>query len=360
MGIRHHMKILDDYKGTALLSVDSGEDLNYAADLIRQGELVGIPTETVYGLAANALDAKAVKKIFEAKGRPSDNPLIVHIAEMSDLEKLVHDVPDVAYKLAENFWCGPLTMILPKNDCIPYETSGGLETVGIRMPAAEFTRNLIKKSGCPLAAPSANISGYPSPTKAIHVCRDLAGKIKAVADGGICTVGLESTVISFENDGKIIRILRPGYITPEKLSEFAEVITDKAVVEGLSEGEHAASPGMKYKHYSPKADIIMVEGSSESFEKYIEQFDKSIDIYGNDCDSIYIVAFDGEAENYNGNIIYYGATEEMRARNLFSVLRELDDLSAKKVYIHSPEKEGVGLAVYNRLIRAAGFEVVRL
>ncbi len=346
------MKILNEYGKIALLSTESEEDLDYAAKLIKSGELVGIPTETVYGLAADALNPKAVKKIYEAKGRPSDNPLIVHIAEMSDLDKLVHNVPETAYKLAEKFWCGPLTMVLPKNECIPYETSGGLETVGIRMPAAEFTRNLIKKSGCYLAAPSANISGYPSPTEAIHVCRDLSGRIKAVADGGSCKVGVESTVISFENDGKTIRILRPGYITPEMLSEFAEVITDKAVTEGLTEGQKASSPGMKYKHYSPKADIIMVEGSKEAFENYVYNLENE--------DGLYVVAFDDEATEYGGNILHYGATEEMRARNLFAVLRELDDIGAKKVYIHSPQKKGVGLAVYNRLIRAAGFEVVRL
>jgi L-threonylcarbamoyladenylate synthase len=343
---------LKEYKNIALLSDKSEEDLEYAAKLIRNGELVGIPTETVYGLGANALDKEAVKKIFNAKGRPCDNPLIVHICSTDMLSELVEKVPETAKKLMEKFWPGPLTIIMPKSDLIPYETSGGLETVGIRMPASEFTRNLIKKSGVPIAAPSANVSGYPSPTEALHVCRDMQGKIKAVVDGGKCSVGLESTVIAFDSED-VIRILRPGYITDKDLAPFAkEVIIDKAIINGLDKDEKAASPGMKYKHYSPKADVVLVEGNSAEFEEFSKTLKPS--------DGLYVAAFDGELENSSLNVVNYGKDTAQQAQNLFALLRKLDEIKAEKVYVHAPDKVGIGLAIYNRLIRAAGFEVIRL
>lgn len=346
------MKILDNYKGIALLSDNSESDLEYAAELIRQGELVGIPTETVYGLGADALNEEAVKKIFAAKGRPADNPLIVHIADTEQMELYAHDILPAAYRLAHDFWPGPLTMILPKRDIIPFAASGGLDTVGIRMPQSEFTRKLIRKSGRPVAAPSANISGYPSPTTAMHVCHDMQGKIKAVVDGGECRVGLESTVIAFEKNNTI-RILRPGFITPNDLSPYAEkIITDKAILNGLSKDEKASSPGMKYKHYSPAANIILIEAAKADFEKYVYDLipDKGT----------YVAALGGEAKNCPCSVIHYGNTPQECAKNLFAVLRKLDELDAKQVYVHSPGKEGIGLAVYNRLIRAAGFEVICL
>ena len=344
------MKFLKEYN-INLLSDSDDNDLEYASSLIKSGELVGIPTETVYGLGANALDAGASKKIFEAKGRPSDNPLIVHISNIGMLPKLAHNIPDLAYTLAKEFWPGPLTLILPKNDIVPFETSGGLDTVGIRMPKSVFTRKLIDKSKCPIAAPSANISGYPSPTTALHVCKDLAGKIKAVVDGGECSVGVESTVISFD-DADTVRILRPGYITPEMLSKFCNVVIDKAITEGLKNGETAKSPGMKYKHYAPKANVIMIDAGTKEFCDYIKTIPYE--------DGVYILTFNGEESFSNAKCIPYGKDSSEMARNLFAYLRKLDDVKAKKVYVHAPKKEGVGLAVYNRLIRAAGFEVVCL
>ena len=340
------MELLAEYGDMLLLSES---DLMMAAELIRKGEVIGIPTETVYGLGADALSETAVRKIFEAKGRPADNPLIVHISRLSMLDELCDDIPETAYSLAEAFWPGPLTMVLKKKPCIPDVTSGGLDTVGIRMPASEFTRRLIDEASTPIAAPSANISGYPSPTTARHVCRDMQGRIRAVVDGGECRVGVESTVIAFDNE-ETVRILRPGFITAEDLAPYvSKVIIDPAITEGVKDDETVRSPGMKYKHYSPKADIIMVTG--REFTKFARQLDRD--------DKTFIVAFDGECEGLS-NVIRYGSNDKERARNIFSVLRMLDDIGAAKVYVHSPEKEGIGLAVYNRLIRAAGFEVISL
>ncbi len=228
---------------TKLLS-DHAEDLLEAAELLRNGAVVGMPTETVYGLAADARNPEAVRQIFAAKGRPADNPLIVHIAEMRALEQVAATVPPLAEKLAERFWPGPLTMILPKRKEIPEITSGGLDTVGIRMPSHPVARALIQLSGVPIAAPSANISGYPSPTTAQHVMRDMQGKIAAVVDGGACSVGVESTVIALEPNGTV-RILRPGFVTKEMLEEVApEVTLDPAILHQLQEGQTLRSPGM--------------------------------------------------------------------------------------------------------------------
>ena len=249
---------------TKLLS-DHAADLLEAAALLQQGKVVGIPTETVYGLAADARNPEAVRQIFAAKGRPADNPLIVHIAEMQALEQVAAVVPPLAVKLAERFWPGPLTMILPKRSDIPEITSGGLDTVGIRMPSHPVARALILLSGVPIAAPSANISGYPSPTTAQHVMRDMHGKIAAVVDGGGCSVGVESTVIALENDDTV-RILRPGYVTKEMLEEIVPQVTlDPAILHQLKEGQTVRSPGMKYQHYSPQAHVILVEGEWQNF-----------------------------------------------------------------------------------------------
>lgn len=346
------MKILKEYKNICLLSDHDEDDLKYAAELIKSGEIIGIPTETVYGLGGDALNPEAVKKIFAAKGRPADNPLIVHISNIKQIEKLCKNIPDIVYDLAENFWPGPLTMIMDKQSIIPYVTSGGLETVGIRMPNSKFTRDLIDAAGTPIAAPSANISGYPSPTEAEHVCRDMAGKIKAVVDGGKCKVGVESTVIAFDN-ANTIRILRPGLITKDDLSHFAQnIIIDKAITEGLQNGEVAKSPGMKYKHYSPIANVTLVKGGRKAFEDFTQ--------IHKDDEKTYIVAFDNEDKIDKENIIHYGDTHKEQANKIFSLLRDLDKKGAKQIYIHCPDTDGVGLAVYNRLIRAAAFEVISL
>ena len=335
---------------TLLLS-DSEADLIRAAELIKKGEIVGIPTETVYGLGADASNENAVRNIFAAKGRPADNPLIVHLADFSDAVRFTQNVPKLAYRLAEHFCPGPLTMVLPKNERIPMVTSGGLETVGIRVPSHPVMHRIIQLSGCPIAAPSANTSGYPSPTSAAHVMRDMNGKAAAVVDGGESEFGVESTVIAIETEDRV-RILRPGCVTREMLLEFCgEVIIDHAILNELEAGETAASPGMKYKHYSPKADIIMIEGELEGFTKYVSEHDP---------DSTYSLIFDGDEKSFPYKHMTYGGDSSQQAHQLFAKLRELDEIGAEKVFVRAPSKDGVGLAVYNRLIRAAGFEVIRI
>lgn len=330
---------------------NSEEQLKKAAELIKSGELVGIPTETVYGLGADASNEKAVAMIFKAKGRPADNPLIVHLADFSQAADYTTSVPPLAYKLAEHFCPGPLTIILPKNDRIPMITSGGLDTVGIRVPSHPVMHRLIELSGRPIAAPSANISGYPSPTSAQHVMRDMNGRIAAVVEGGQSEIGLESTVIAIEGEDSV-RILRPGYVTRERLLEVcSDVVIDHAILNELGSGEKAASPGMKYKHYSPKADVVMVEGELSAFTEYVG---------ANLTENTYSLIFDGDEKSFPYKALTYGADSVQQARLIFQRLRELDDIGADKVFVRAPSSEGVGLAVYNRLIRAAGFEVIRI
>lgn len=334
---------------TEILKADE-EGINKAAMLLKQGSVVGIPTETVYGLAANALDENAVRAIFTAKGRPSDNPLIVHISNMKMLYNLVSDVPDVAIKVAQRFWPGPLTMIFKKKDIIPNITSGGLDTVGIRMPADVTARLIIEKSGLPLAAPSANLSGSPSPTDSKHVYSDMNGRVPAIVDGGACGVGVESTVISFEDNS--IRILRPGFVSPEDLSELGEnVIIDSGVLEMLDANAVVRSPGMKYKHYSPNAQVYIVDSDFEKFSEFM----KTKAEYGT-----YAVVFGNEPEIADVKAISYGVASEEQAHNLFDVLRRLDEIGAKNAYFRCPSRKGVGLAVYNRLLRAAAFRLITL
>ena len=325
------------------------ENINCCAELIKNGEVVGMPTETVYGLAANAFDEAAVKKIFKAKKRPADNPLIVHIADIEMLKGLVKDVPDIAIDVCKRFWPGPLTVVLPKSDKIPSVTSGGLDTVGIRLPSNNVAREFIRASGLPLAAPSANLSGSPSPTTASHVYDDLNGRIPAILDGGKCSVGVESTVISFESD--IIRLLRPGRISVDDLKKVtSKVIIDKGVLEVISNDTRVKSPGMKYKHYSPKADVTLIDGSAEFFERYVSERNSA---------ETYALIFDGDNISNDIKSIKYGGSSEQQAERIFAVLREIDKIGAKKVYARCPSKEGIGLAVYNRMLRAAGFKVIK-
>lgn len=334
---------------TKMLGTDN-TGISEAANLLSCGEVVGIPTETVYGLGANALDENAVRKIFAAKGRPADNPLIVHISHFEMIKELVRDIPPLAYKCAEEFWPGPLTMIMPKSDIIPVVTSGGLDTVGIRMPSHKTARAIIDTCGFPIAAPSANLSGSPSPTIAAHVFNDMNGRIPAIVDGGFSAVGVESTVISFEGDA--IRILRPGFISEVDLKGITDnVIIDKGVVAQLESGAVARSPGMKYKHYAPKADITIIDGSLEAFRSYISN---------NRCDGLVCMAFSpSDCEELGVKTICYGDSDEKQAHLLFDTLRQLDEMGAEKVYARCPNKTGVGLAVYNRLLRAAAFQVVK-
>lgn len=335
---------------TILLS-DSEQDIETAAALIRNGEVVGIPTETVYGLGADATNEAAIKKVFNAKERPADNPLIVHLADFSDAEQYTSKIPELAYRLAERFCPGPFTIVLPKNDKIPYVTSGGLDTVGIRIPAHPVMNKIIKLSGKPIAAPSANTSGYPSPTKAEHVIDDMNGKIAAVVNGGQSEFGIESTVIAIENDDTV-RILRPGCVTREDILEVCDnIIIDKAILNEVNKDEKVASPGMKYKHYSPKANIILVDSTLKAFMQYVGE---------NDGVNVYSLIYDSDAESFPYKHLTYGSDSVQQAHFVFQKLRELDEIGAKKVYVRAPSSEGVGLAVYNRLIRAAGFEVIRI
>ena len=331
---------------TKLLTT-SEADIEYAAGLIRDGEVVGMPTETVYGLAADAENISAVEKIFKAKGRPQDNPLIVHLADAGDIDGYARDVPEIAYKLAEKFCPGPLTMVLPKRDRIPDITSAGLDTVGIRIPYHPAARKLIRLSGKAIAAPSANLSGSPSPTTAAHVMNDMNGRIPAVIDGGSCPVGVESTVISFEKGA--IRILRPGFISWEELSEFGEVIKDRHITESAGKGETVRSPGMKYKHYSPKANVTLIHGEYENFIRYVKNHNKS---------GVCAVVFDSDKPIDGVKTVFYGDTAEEQAAKLFAVLRSADEHSFNQLYFRYPSEKGVGLAVCNRLLRAAGFEVI--
>ncbi len=325
------------------------ENIHIAAECLRAGEIVAIPTETVYGLAANALDTQAVRKIFEAKGRPQDNPLIVHISDMEMLPALVREIPDVAKRLAQAYWSGPLTMIFPKSDLVPAETSGGLDTVAVRMPAHPVAQQVIRAAGLPLAAPSANLSGKPSPTQAQHVRRDLQGKIRYVIDGGTCRYGVESTVISLQGD--TITLLRPGAVTPQELSLFGNVQIADAVLHQLKENERVLSPGMKYRHYAPRARVTIVEGSFQDYCRYLSL---------HAGEGVWGLVFDGEAAGLPVPALEYGAQDSplAQAQHLFDCLRQLDETGAQVVYARTPAQEGIGLAVYNRLLRAAAFSVV--
>lgn len=341
-------KGIDGMKTERLDSSEKG--IKRAGEILRNGGLVGIPTETVYGLAANALDGKAVAKIFKAKGRPMDNPLIVHISDEKQIYSLVREYPEKAQKLAKAYWPGALTIILPKADCIPDEVSAGLDTVAIRLPSHPVARAIICAAGVPLAAPSANSSGKPSPTTVFHVLDDIDGKIDAVLDGGECAIGVESTVISLA--GEKPRLLRPGGVTPEQLEAvLGEIEIDRAVTKQLEEGQKVESPGMKYKHYAPNASVTIVSGSSEDYVRFVNSKNEP---------GVYALCFDEDAENLCIPFIPYGRQDDslMQAQQLFDALRELDNRGAKKVYARRPKQDGVGLAVYNRILRAAGFSEI--
>lgn len=333
---------------TEVLTADE-QAVEKAAAILREGGLVGMPTETVYGLAANAFDPSAILKIFKAKGRPQDNPLIVHISDAAMLPELVGSVPETAKKLARLYWPGPLTMILPKGERIPYEVTAGLDSVAVRFPSHPVARQLISAAGLPLAAPSANLSGRPSPTSAAHVYDDLNGRIPLILDGGSCTVGLESTVVAVGENS--LRLLRPGAVTVEMLEKVCPAEVDDAVCHQLKEGARAASPGMKYKHYSPKARVVILDGPLESFTAYLRSHAGK---------GSYALVFDGEQAGLPVPSLTYGADAQEQAKELFAVLRRLDELGADTVFARCPDRQGVGLAVYNRLIRAAGFEIIAL
>ncbi len=326
-------------------------EISEVADILKNGGLVAIPTETVYGLAANAYNGEAVSKVFEAKGRPTDNPMIVHISSVEEIYPLVTDFPEKAKALAEAFWPGPLTMILPKSDLVPREVAPRLETVAVRMPSHPIARKIIESAGVPLAAPSANSSGSPSPTTAQHVLHDLDGKIDAVVDGGECDVGIESTVITLATE--VPRLLRPGGITVAQLeSVLGHVDVDPAVISELEDGVAPASPGMKYKHYSPKAEVYIVEGSLESFKFLVDSECQEGDM---------ALCFNGEEKDIPIECLSFGDEDDLNAQAhlLFAQLRRFDELKARRVFVRAPVSDGVGLGVYNRLLRAAAFKIIK-
>lgn len=322
-----------------------------AAQIIKNGGLVAIPTETVYGLGANGLDENAVAKIFQVKGRPQDNPLILHICGPEQIEAFCKDVPESAYALAEKFWPGPLTMVLPAKDVVPKRTTGGLSTVAVRCPDSDVTRQIIRLAGVPLAAPSANISGKPSTTTAQHVLHDHDGKIELIVDGGSCRVGVESTIVDLTEARP--RLLRPGGITPEQLLEvLGDLVVDKAVTAQIDHDAVVKAPGMKYRHYAPERPVIIVSGSREKAAQYIHRqfvpgdrvlcFEEELPLYG-DCAPL---AYGKEADV---NTLSAG---------LFGALRELDGESGGTVYARCPVGGGVAYAVQNRLKKAAAFHIV--
>lgn len=340
---------------TLYLKAEAPETAEIAAKLIREGKLVAIPTETVYGLGANAMDEDAVLRIFEAKGRPQDNPLILHIADPEDMERYCKDIPESAKKLAEAFWPGPLTMVLPVRDCVPKRTTAGLDTAAIRCPEVEVTRQIIRLSGVPIAAPSANLSGKPSTTTAAHVLHDYGtdGKIAAVVDGGACRVGVESTIVDLHEDRP--RLLRPGGITPEQLlAVLGDLVIDKAVTGKLSDGEVVRAPGMKYRHYAPQGEVIILNGSAEAAAAYVR---------AHPAEGMAVLCYEEELPLYEGlTAMAYGRRDdpESLAHGLFSALREMDGAGCRVIYARCPEGGGVSYAVQNRLRKAAGFHIVEV
>ena len=321
--------------------------LTEAAELLKSGGIAAIPTETVYGLAANAYDVEAVRSVFRAKGRPQDNPLILHISSIEMLEDIAERIPELARTLAKSFWAGPLTMIFQRKSHVPAETCGGLDTAAVRMPRNSFTLKLIEKCGFPIAAPSANTSGLPSPTSAAHVLADMNGKIPLIIDGGECRYGVESTVIAFDN-ADTVRILRPGAVTPEMLREYCHVVIDGGVLEKLAPDAVVQSPGMKYKHYSPKAEVYILKGGDDMTERFMSTKGEGTGFLGSGSEKLPedVVRFP------------YGADADRQAENLFASLRKADEAGCAEVYVRMPDTAGIGLAVYNRLLRSAGFRVI--
>ena len=336
---------------TLFLSANDPACAETAAAIINNGGLVAIPTETVYGLGANGLDENAVARIFQAKGRPQDNPLILHISGPEQIELFCHHIPQKAYDLAEKFWPGPLTIVLPAKNTVPKRTTGGLDTVGLRCPDCDITREIIRLSGVPVAAPSANISGKPSTTTAQHVLHDHDGNIEAIVDGGPCRVGVESTIVDLTEDRP--RLLRPGGITPEQLLEvLGDLIVDKAVTAQIDQDAVVKAPGMKYRHYAPACQVVIVAGSREAAARYIHDHYQSGDR---------VLCFEEELPLYQDCApLSYGleADVDTLSAGLFAALRELDDPNIHKVYARCPVGGGVAYAVQNRLKKAAAFQVI--
>ncbi len=334
------------------------ESLARAAEIIRSGGLVVFPTETVYGLGGDATNPDAARKIYAAKGRPSDNPLIIHISSPEEADGYAY-TSSLYYKLAERFMPGPLTLVLRAKDTVPRETRGGLDTVAVRCPEHPVARELIRLAGVPIAAPSANLSGSPSPTTAAHVIDDMMGRVDMIIDGGESEFGLESTILKLDENDKIT-LLRPGRITKADIEEcVGEISVSHAVTEALAEGERVLSPGMKYRHYAPKAPVELIDGKATQAVEYISR-----DAAGK---RIAVIAYTEELSLFreklpSAEVIDFGARSDelSQAHRLFSLLREADKLAYDKIYAPLPSKEGIGLALYNRMIRAAAYNIIKL
>ena len=328
-----------------------------AGELLKSGALVAFPTETVYGLGANALDEKAAAKIYAAKGRPSDNPLIIHIAEMDSLELITEEIPKAAYLLAEKFWPGPLTMVMKKSNIVPYGTTGGLDTVAVRMPSHPIALEMIRYGGGYIAAPSANTSGRPSPTLASHVAEDMDGIIPMILDGGAVGIGIESTIVDLTEE--IPTILRPGFITKEMLEEVVgEVQIDKGLEADAKTPPKA--PGMKYRHYAPKAELVIVEGAADEVIKRINEMTRD-----NDSKGIVtgVIGTEETVSAYHAKIVKSMGTREDElsiSSHLYGILREFDESDAQVIYSESFEEGAMGSAIMNRLLKAAGHKLIRV
>ena len=336
--------------------------IKQAAEILKSGGLVAYPTETVYGLGGDAADKEASRKIYAAKGRPSDNPLIVHIASFSQLEDITVNLPKTAKLLADAFWPGPLTMVCNKNQVIPYETTGGLDTVAVRMPNNPVALALIKESGCMIAAPSANTSGRPSPTKASHVYEDLSGKIDAILDGGPVDIGLESTIVDLTED--VVTILRPGFINMDMLKAVVgQARMDPGIVfndKGTTSGAKPKAPGMRYKHYAPKGDLTIVDGEEDKVVSTINQLAAEATDKGS---KVGIIATSETADGYGiGQVLIIGdrADEGSIAHNLYDILRQFDDLDVDIIYSESFSTPRMGQAIMNRLLKAAGQKTIQV
>lgn len=381
-----HIYKLNEYITSGDISEEDIEKLNEAGEILRNGGLVAFPTETVYGLGGNALLKKASKDIYAAKGRPSDNPLIVHISDMDELPQLVETVPEMAVKLAESFWPGPLTMVMRKSDIVPYETTGGLDTVAVRMPEHKVANMLIKLSGVPVAAPSANISGRPSPTTAAHCIEDLSGRIEAIVDGGASSIGVESTIVDLSGEDPVL--LRPGAVTLEMLRACLsrDVLLDPALEKPLDKDIRPKAPGMKYRHYAPKAPMIIIQTEyKEDFFDQKKELTKLTDcaiknieekcseglktgiICSDETKEIYmheIYNKEGRLHKYRNTIEIMSAGSRMDeitiAHNLFAVLRDMDEKSVDFIVAEGISQKKLGYAIMNRMKKAAGQHVINV
>ena len=345
-------------KNTILSNIDREnidiDEIKKHAKLLKQGATVIFPTETVYGLGANALDENAVIKIYEAKGRPSDNPLIVHICDKKEVYNLARNISEKAELIMDKFWPGPLTIVLEKKDIVPKRTSGGLDTVAIRMPSHPIASALIKESGIPIAAPSANISGRPSPTEAKHVYEEMNGRVDGIILGGDCNYGLESTVLDLTSD--VPMILRPGSITKEDLEEYLEKVEIDPALIKKEDNIVAKAPGMKYTHYSPDADVYIVYGSKENTINKINYLINENNKKGIKCG---VMCKTSNINKYNGEAMGLGNSLEEVGHNLFKVLREMDKKGVDIIYSEAFENRGVGQAIMNRLLKSAGYKIIQ-